>query len=191
MRIRDVVLKTYLGRWTIGRSGERGSGISVLPARYDDDDDIFHSQGRAVDGIGLHVNADKTEYMCFNQRVDISTQNGNSQKLEDKFIYLGSSVSSTETDINTRLAKAWTANDRLSVIWMSDLTDEIKRSCIQAVVVSILLYGCTTWTLTKRLKKNLDGIYTRMQRLTKQQLYGHLPTITKSIQLRRTRHAGH
>ena len=37
VRIRDVVLKTYLGRWTIGRSGERGSGISVLPARYDDD----------------------------------------------------------------------------------------------------------------------------------------------------------
>ena len=27
------------GRWTIGKSGERGSGISVLPARDDDDDD--------------------------------------------------------------------------------------------------------------------------------------------------------
>ena len=39
VRIRDVVLKTYLGRWTIGRSDERGSGISVLPARDDDDDD--------------------------------------------------------------------------------------------------------------------------------------------------------
>ena len=39
VRIQDVVLKTYLGRWTIGRSGERGSGISVLPVRYDDDDD--------------------------------------------------------------------------------------------------------------------------------------------------------
>ena len=39
VRIQDVVLKTYLGRWTIGRSGERGSGISVLPARDDDDDD--------------------------------------------------------------------------------------------------------------------------------------------------------
>ena len=39
VRIRDAVLKTYLGRWKIGRSGERGSGISVLPARYDDDDD--------------------------------------------------------------------------------------------------------------------------------------------------------
>ena len=40
VRIQDVVLKTYLGRWTIERSGERGSGISVLPARYDDDDDM-------------------------------------------------------------------------------------------------------------------------------------------------------
>ena len=40
VRIQVVVLKTYLGRWTIGRSGERGSGISVLPARYDDDDEV-------------------------------------------------------------------------------------------------------------------------------------------------------
>ena len=39
VRIQVVVLKTCLGRWTIGRNGERGSGISVLPARYDDDDD--------------------------------------------------------------------------------------------------------------------------------------------------------
>ena len=37
-------------------------------------------------------------------------------KLVDKFTYLGSSVSSTETVINTRLAKAWTVNDKLSVI---------------------------------------------------------------------------
>ena len=39
VRIRDVVQKTCQRRWTIGKSGERGSGISVLPARHDDDDD--------------------------------------------------------------------------------------------------------------------------------------------------------
>ena len=39
VRIRDVSLKTCQRRWTIGRSGERGSGISVLEARHDDDDD--------------------------------------------------------------------------------------------------------------------------------------------------------
>ena len=40
VRIRDAVRKTCLRRWTIGKSGERGSGISVLPARHDDDDEV-------------------------------------------------------------------------------------------------------------------------------------------------------
>ena len=47
-------------------------------------------------------------------------------KLVDKFTYLGSSVASTEKDIDTRL-KAWTAINRLSIIWKSDLTDKMKR----------------------------------------------------------------
>ena len=50
VRIRNVVLKICLGRGTIGRSGERGSGISVLPARHDDDDDYLVTQSAgAVD----------------------------------------------------------------------------------------------------------------------------------------------
>ena len=39
VRIRDIALKTCQKRWTIGKSGERGSGISVIAARHDDDDD--------------------------------------------------------------------------------------------------------------------------------------------------------
>ena len=42
VRIRDVAQKTCQRQWTIGRSGERGSGISVLAARHDDDDDYSH-----------------------------------------------------------------------------------------------------------------------------------------------------
>ena len=139
--------------------------------------------------------------MCYNQTGDISTLEGTPLKLVDKFTYLGSSVESTEKDIDTRLTKAWTAINRLSIIWKSDLTDKMKRSFFQAAVASILLYGCTTWTLTKRLEKKLDGNYTRMLRAilnkswrqhpTRHQLYGHLPPITKTIQVRRTRHAGH
>ena len=122
-------------------------------------------------------------------------------KLVGKFIYLGSSVSSTEKDIETRLTKAWTAIDRLSIIWKSDRTDKMKRSFFQAAVVSLLLYGCTTFTQTKRPEKKLNGNYTRVlrailnktwcQHLTRHQLYGHSPPITKTIQDRRTRHAGH
>ena len=136
--------------------------------------------------------------MCCNQEGDIFTLEGTTMKLVDKFTYLVCSDSSTEKDIDT---KAWTAIDKLSIIWKSDLTDKMKRSFFQAAVVLILLYGCTTWTLTKRLEKKLDGNYTRVLRAilnkswrshpTRHQLYGHLPPITKAIQVRRTRHAGH
>ena len=132
---------------------------------------------------------------------DISTLDGTSLKLVDKFTYLGSSVSSTEKDIDTRLMKAWTAIDRRSIIWKSNLTNKMKRSFFQAAVVLILLYECTTWTLTKWLEKKLNGNYTRMLRAilnkswqqhpTRNQLYSHLPPITKTIQARQTRHAGH
>ena len=159
---------------------------------------LLHSLERAAAGIGLHVNARKIEYTCFNQRGNISTLNGNSLKLVDKFTYLGSSVSSIETDINTRLANAWTGYRPYgSQTWLINY----KAVFFQAVIVSILLYGCTTWTQTKCNEKKFDGNYTRIlwatlikswrQHPTKQQLYGHLPLITKTNKVRRTRHAGH
>ena len=127
----------------------------------------------------------------FNQTGDISTLDGTSLKLVDRFTYLGSSVSSTEKDIDTWLMKAWTAIDRLSIIWKLDLTNKMKHSFFQAAVMLILLYGCTTWMLTKRPEKKLHSNYTRMlqailnkswrQHPTKHQLYGHLPPITKTI----------
>ena len=77
----------------------------------------------------------------------------------------------------------------------------MKRTFFQAAVVAILLYGCTTWSLTKWMEKKLEGNYTRIleeilskswrQHTTNQQLYGYLPPITKTIKVRRTRHAGH
>ena len=100
-----------------------------------------------------------------------------------------------------RLTKVLTAIDRLSIIWKSNLTDKMKRSFFQATFVSILWYGCTTCTLTKRLEKKLESNYTKMlrpildkswrQHHSKHQLYGYLPPIAKTIQVRRTRHAGH
>ena len=134
------------------------------------------------------------EYMWFIQR-------GGPLKLVNKSTYLWSSVSLNNTDINVLLAKTWTAIDRLSVIWKSDLNDMIKYSFFSSRVVSILLNGCTTWTQTKRMEKKLDGNYTIMlrailnkpwrQHSIKQQLYDHPPPITKTIQVRPTRRVGH
>ena len=121
-------------------------------------------------GIGLHVNAHKTEYMCYNKTGNILHTRQNPSETSRQ-IHLP-----TEKVIDTRLTKAWTAIDRFSIIWKSDLTDKMKRSFFQAAVVSILLYGCTTRTLTKRLEKKLDGNYTRMMRAILNNFWRQHPT---------------
>ena len=157
----DYVLRTSIdkikesGFELTKKSGSRYPAKTITDADYSDDiallanapaqaEPPLHSLERAATGIGLHVNAHKMKYMCFNQTGDISTLGGSPLKLVDKFTYLGSSVSSNEKDIDTRLTKAWTAIDSLSVIWKPYLTDKMKRSFFQAAAVSILLFGCTT-----------------------------------------------
>ena len=218
-----IICLDYVFRKSIDKIKENSSKLTkkisrrypaktITDANYADDiallenaptqaETLLQSLEWAAAGIVLHVNAHKTEYMCFNQTSDISTLNGSSLKRVDKFTYLRSSVSSTKADINGWLAKIWTALNRLTVTWKSDLTDKIKRNFFQAAVVLILQYGCTTWTLTKRLEKKLDGNNTRMLRailnkswgqyLTKQQLYGRQPPMTKNIKIRWTRHVRH
>ena len=105
------------------------------------------------------------------------------------------------TSIRNKRRHEQLAIDRLSVIWKSNLSHKIKHTFSHAAVVSILLYECTTWTLTKLIEKKLDGNCTRMLRgilntswklhTTKQQQYSHLPLISKPIPIRRTRHTGY
>ena len=94
-------------------------------------------------------------------------------------------------------------SNQLAISHMNVRLDQKNKTQFfsQAAVVSVLLYGGTTWTLTKRMEKKLDGNYTRSLRAIlnkssrqhpiKQQLYGHLPLITKTIKVRWTRHAAH
>ena len=108
-----------------------------------------------------------------------------------KFMYLGSNISSTESDVNALIGKVRSAIDRLSVLWRSDLTDKLKQQLFQTIVVSVLLYGCITWTLMKRPENKLDGSCTRMLRTilnkswkqhpTRKKLHGHLPSITDHL----------
>ena len=107
--------------------------IAIVAITPNQAEALLHRLERAAAGIGLYVNAHKTEYMCYDQTGEISTLDGTPLKLVDKFTYLGSSVESTEKDIDTRL---------------TDLTNKMKPSFFKAAVASILLYGCTTWTLT-------------------------------------------
>ena len=72
---------------------------------------LLHSIEQAAIGIGLDVNSQKTEFMCFKSDSAVSTLNDKPLKLVEYFTYLGSNISSTEGDVN--IGKAWTAIKRL------------------------------------------------------------------------------
>ena len=139
---------------------------------------LLHDLGQTAKSIALHVNSDKTEFMCFKQ-VGVMSLKCNPQKSVDQFIYLGSNISSTESNINIRVRKTWTAIDKLSTMWKSDRSDKIKF--------------CTTWPLTKLLEK-MDGTNYRLfwtsPRSSTLQLYGNLNLISQTIQIKRTRQDG-
>ena len=135
----------------------------------------LHNLEQAAGGIGFYVNANKTELICFKQ-VAISTLSGWSLKLVNKFTHLGSNISSTKSDVNIHLVKVWKAIDMLLIRWKTDLSEKIKRNSFQAVAVSILQYGCTTWMLMKGTKKKLDENYTRMLRTILNKSWKQHPT---------------
>ena len=96
----------------LAKERRRYPAETITDAEYADDIELLantpaqaetqlHSLEQAAAGIDLHVNSDKMEYICFNQSGNISTLNGSSLKLVDKFTYLGSSVSSTERHQHT------------------------------------------------------------------------------------------
>ena len=111
--------------------------------------------------------------------------------------------------IHTALSKSWKQNPtkqqlcgHLPLIFQKiDLFNKIKDEFFQVEAASIVIYACTTWTLTRNSeKKSLEGNNTRIihtalskswkQNPTKQQLCGHLPHIFQNIKARWARYAG-
>ena len=154
--------------------------------------------------VGLLLNAKKTECLLLNEDSDHSTIrsiDGSDIKETEEFKYLGSYVVSSKKDFLTRKGQAWSACNKLHLIWQSDISRATKINLFKACVESILLYGAETWTMNKEFRDRLDGTYTRLlmrvQNLswrnhpTKAQIYGCIPPISVVVAQRRLRFAGH
>ena len=102
-----------------------------------------------VRSIGLYMNANKTEYMSYKQKMSHLHSKWLAFEISQPVHVPWQQLSSAESDVNIGLTKALKAIARLSFIWKFDLSDKIKRYFFQVVAVSILLYKSTTWTLTK------------------------------------------
>ena len=93
---------------------------------------------------------------------DLLTLNGSKLDPVKDFLYLGSWVDSSQRDISTRIAKAWSALSKINTIWKSPMNNNLKIQLFETV----LLYGSNTWTLRKSLARTLDETYTRLLRAT-------------------------
>ena len=168
---------------------------------------LLQSVQRECRGVGLELNAKKTEAMYLNTDVVlIDTIDGfrikqaKTESGDQDFVYLGCYCSQNR-DIATRKALAWQSLNKMSNVWKSDLSNKRKINLFRATTEMILLYGSQTWTLTKRDEARLDGCYTRMLRTVKnihwkaklpnKQLYGSLHRISDIIRSRRLKLAGH
>ena len=182
---------------------EFADDIALLANCTTDAQTLLHTVEEIAASVGLRMNESKTKFMTEGNIVgDIVSLTGKNIEKVDDFVYLGSKIRASESDIDTRKAKAWAACHKLKQVWKSDLRKAIKVRLFTALIESVLLYGSETWTMTKRLTKVLDGCYTRMlrmalninqyrDRVSNAELYGDLPRVSCKVRERRLRLAGH
>ena len=137
----------------------------------------------------------KIKYMTFNQNPsNLTTINKKCIKPTNDFLYLGCWIYSNEKYVDVRIGKAWVALQKLNTIWNSNLPKNLKLAFFHTTVSSVLLYGSSTWTLTKKLETKLNGCYKKIlrvvnnakwqQRISNNVLYDNLPKITNTMQHR-------
>ena len=126
---------------------------------------LQHSLEQAAGSISHYMNS--IEFTCFKWKRAISTLSVSPLKL-DQFTYLGSNISSTDSDINTFLVKVWTVID----IFINHME----------VWSSLLLYGCTTWTLSKGREKKVRWELHKDAGYCFEQILEAIPNKTAAVQ---------
>ena len=134
---------------------EFADDIALLANSAIDAQTLLQTVEEIAASVGLKMNESKTKYMTEgNIEGNITSLNGeNIEKVED-FVYLGSKIRASESDIDARKAKAWAACHKLKQIWKSDLRKAIKVRLFTALIESVLLYGSETINI-----KSYCGLY--------------------------------
>jgi len=116
--------------------------------------------------VGLCINMDKTKTMAFSSPPeDIILPSGEKIEHVQDFKYLGAKVSSSSTDVLARKALAWGAFWNLTSVWRAtDLPLLLKLRLFQSLCLSIFLYGCESWVITKALIKTINSFATSCYR---------------------------
>ena len=89
--------------------------------------------------VGLYMNTTKTKFITVNTEGTITAQNGCDLEQVNNFDCLGGKIISLKNDIQVRTGSAWSALNKLTPIWKSNLDVSIKREFFGATVESVLI----------------------------------------------------
>ena len=142
--------------------------IALISQQIEQAQELLHRVEVEANKVGLHINIPKIKAIIFNitGATEIRSKDRIPVREVDDFKYLGARMQSSEKDVSIRKALAWSGCHKLRKVWTSNLSRNIKVRLFVATGESVLLYVSETWTITKSMKKQLDGCYTRMLRMS-------------------------
>ena len=118
----------------------------------------------------MEVSCEKSKVMVNSANNTAAQITMNGQQLEevDAFKYLGATLTKdgrSTIEIKTRLAIAISTMAKLDKIWSSkDISFPTKIKLYKALVLSILLYGCKSWTMTAEMTRRVQAFETKCYR---------------------------
>ena len=89
------------------------------------------------------------------------TVNGQPLERVEKFKYLGATISEegSKPEVLARAAQALIALAKLRPIWKTkNISLKTKVRLLRALVMSIFLYACESWTLTAKLQRRIESL---------------------------------
>ena len=141
-----------LGFTLTQRKSRRYPAVKITDADFADDIALFSDNIKdaqellnrlelAANEVGLYLNTSKTEFMMYNlTEGDIATNVGTKLKCVEDFKYLGSWVHKSANDLNIRIALAWTALNKMSIVWKSSLSRQLKIRFFFEQLLSLFCY---------------------------------------------------
>ena len=141
---------------------------------------------KSAKNYGMEISAPKSKVMKMgNGKEAVVTIDGEKLECVHQFKYLGATITSdarSATEIKIRIATATSTLAKLKPIWRNKRISMTSRMhLLRALITSIFLYGCETWTVTAEMEKRINAFEMNcMRRL----LQVHYTSHTSNVQIR-------
>jgi len=140
--------------------------IDLIAGSRDELQELTNSLATNSSKFGMEVSTEKSKILINSNNTDTATITLNGEELEQvkQFKYLGSTLTtdgSSTVEIRKRISAATAAMTRLQTVWKSSISFKTKFHLYKTLVLSILLYGCESWTLLADAERRIRTFETK------------------------------